>query len=104
MRIRVFVNFICLNVMVMNSLPCTSAQYGRNSRCLNIAYPGVFLVTFHRLPIDQGAVGYDGYGWVEQTMKCHKGYWKLLCVHGAVRSTFVLQGYAHDLDVEKKCC
>jgi hypothetical protein len=58
-------------------------------------------VTFHSLPIDQGAVGSDGCGWVVQTMKCHKGFWKHPYLHGAVRSTFVSQGYAHDLNVEK---
>jgi hypothetical protein len=38
---------------------------------------------------------------VVQTMKCHKGFWKHPYLHGAVRSTFVSQGYAHDLNVEK---
>jgi hypothetical protein len=35
-------------------------------------------------------------------MKCHKGFWKHPCLNGKVRTTFVSQGYANDLSVEKR--
>jgi hypothetical protein len=76
MRIRVSVNFNFLNVMVVSSYECISPLLVRYNRCLNFACPKIFLVTFHSLRSGQRAVVSDSYGWVQQTMKCHKVFWK----------------------------
>ena len=76
MKIRVLVNFNYLNVMVVSSHECISPLPIRYNCCLNFACPKIFFAVFHSLRSNRRAVVSNGYGCVQQTMKCHKVFWK----------------------------